>query len=121
MKPKILVVDDDESLTSLYEAALAARGYQVFIANNGEEALTVAEKENPDLILLDVMMPNVHGLNVLDILKATPETQNAKVIMLTALGDEGTKQKAMEAGACDYIVKSESNMADIMEKIQGSF
>lgn len=120
MKPRILVVDDDENLTSLYEAALSARGYQVFVGNNGEEALTIAEKEVPDLILLDIMMPNVHGLNVLDILKATPRTQESKVIMLTALGDEGTRQKALSAGATDFIVKSESNMAEIIEKIQGA-
>lgn len=117
MKPTILVVDDDTNLTQLYEAALAARGYHVCVANDGEAALTVAEKEKPDLILLDIMMPEIHGLHVLDILKATPETQDAKVIMLTALGDEATKEKALETGAVDYIIKSQSNMADILERI----
>jgi two-component system phosphate regulon response regulator PhoB len=117
MKPTVLVVDDDTNLTQLYEAALSARGYHVFVANDGEAALTVAEKEKPDLILLDIMMPSIHGLHVLDILKATPETQDSRIIMLTALGDEATKEKALETGAIDYIVKSESNMADILERI----
>jgi two-component system phosphate regulon response regulator PhoB len=117
LKPTILVVDDDTNLTQLYEAALTARGYHVFVANDGEAALTLAEKEKPDLVLLDIMMPEIHGLHVLDILKATPETQAAKVIMLTALGDEATKEKALETGAIDYIVKSQSNMAEILERI----
>lgn len=117
MKPTILVVDDDTNLTSLYEAALTARGYRVVVCNNGETALEEAEKERPDLILLDIMMPAIHGLHVLDILKATPETEDSKVIMLTALGDEATKEKALETGAADYIVKSESNMADILERV----
>lgn len=117
MKPTILVVDDDTNLTQLYEAALTSRGYRVLIANDGEAALSVAEKEKPDLILLDIMMPAIHGLHVLDILKATPESQKTKIIMLTALGDETTKEKALEYGAIDYIVKSESNMAEILERV----
>lgn len=117
MKPTVLVVDDDNSLTELYRAALTARGYNVVVASEGESALAMAEKERPDLILLDIMMPNIHGLHVLDILKATPETADAKIIMLTALSDDATKERAMESGAIDYIVKSESNMADIIEKV----
>jgi DNA-binding response OmpR family regulator len=117
MKPTILVVDDDINITQLYEAALTARGFRVVTCNNGESALDLAEKERPDLILLDIMMPAIHGLHVLDILKATPETENAKVIMLTALGDEATREKALETGAYDYVVKSESSMADILNRV----
>lgn len=87
------------------------------MCNNGETALESAEKEKPDLMLLDIMMPAIHGLNVLDIIKATPETENTKIIMLTALGDEATKEKALATGAADYIVKSESSMADILERV----
>lgn len=117
MKPKILVVDDDANLTKLYEAALVARGFRVVIATDGEAALTMAENKKPDLIMLDIMMPSIHGLHVLDILKATPETKDAKIIMLTALGDEATKEKALETGATDYIVKSETNMAEVLERV----
>lgn len=118
MKPTILVVDDDPNITSLYEAALTARGYHVYVAGNGEEALTRAEAEHPDLVLLDVMMPEIHGLNVLDILKATPGLENCKVIMLTALDDPATREKAMQTGAVDYIVKSETNMADVIQRAE---
>lgn len=117
MKPTILIVDDDMNLVKLYEAALSSRGYRVLVASDGEAALTMAEKEKPDLVVLDIMMPTIHGLHVLDILKATPEGHDVKVMMLTALGDEGTKEKALEYGAVDYIVKSESNMAEILERI----
>jgi DNA-binding response OmpR family regulator len=117
MKPIILVVDDDTSLTKLYEAALSARGYRVVVANDGEAALSMAETEKPNLIMLDIMMPAIHGLHVLDILKATPETKDSKLIMLTALGDEATKEKALETGAFDYIVKSETNMADVLDRV----
>lgn len=117
MKPTILIVDDDTNLTQLYNATLTSRGYRTIVANDGEAALEIAEKERPDLILLDIMMPSIHGLHVLDILKATPATKDTKIIMLTALGDEATKEKALEYGATDYIVKSESNMADILDRV----
>jgi len=117
MKPTILIVDDDRALTKLYSTALSARGYRTVVASNGEEAMTLAESERPDLILLDVMMPGVHGLHVLDILKSTPETEDLRIIMLTALSDLATKEKATDLGAFDYIVKSESSMAEIIDKV----
>lgn len=117
MKPTILVVDDDATLTKLYSAALSSRGYRVLSASNGEEGMALAEKEKPDLILLDVMMPGLHGLHVLDILNATPEMKDTKIIMLTALSDQSTKEKAVECGAFDYIVKSETSMAEIIDKV----
>lgn len=117
MKPTILVVDDDATLTKLYSVALSARGYRVLTASNGEEAMTTAEQEKPDLILLDIMMPEIHGLHVLDILKSTPGMEDTKIIMLTALSDLATKERAIECGAYDFIVKSENSMADIIDKV----
>ena len=117
MKPTILVVDDDAALVKLYSTALVARGYRVLTAQNGEEGMAKAEAEKPDLILLDVMMPEIHGLHVLDILKSTPGMEDTKIIMLTALSDENTKEKAVESGAFDYIVKSETSMSEIIDKV----
>ena len=117
MKPTILVIDDDASLVKLYSTAISARGYRVVTALNGEDGMAKAEAERPALILLDVMMPEIHGLHVLDILKSTPELNDTKIIMLTALSDEKTKERAFECGAFDYIVKSESSMADIIDKV----
>ena len=117
MKPLILVVDDDKALTKLYSSALSARGYRILVAASGEEAMAVAESEHPDLILLDVMMPEIHGLHVLDILRSTDSMNDTKIIILTALSDQATKEKAIELGADDFIVKSESSMADIIDKV----
>ncbi len=117
MKPTVLVVDDDDTLIKLYTSALMARGYRVISASNGEEAMAKAEQEKPDLILLDIMMPEIHGLHVLDILKSTPGMEDTKVIMLTALSDQATKERALECGAFDFIVKSENSMADIIDKV----
>lgn len=117
IRATILVVDDDKALTKLYSAALSTRGYRVLVAENGDEAITMAEMERPDLILLDIMMPEVHGLHVLDILKSTGDLEETKIIMLTALSDEKTKEKAIKLGAYDYIVKSESSMAEIIDKV----
>lgn len=117
MKPTILVIDDDAALVKLYDTALTARGYRVVTAGNGEQGMAAAEAERPDVILLDVMMPEIHGLHVLDILKSTPDLADSKIIMLTALSDEKTKERAFECGAHDYIVKSESSMADIIDKV----
>ena len=86
LKPKkILLVEDDDSLASVYTTRLQAEGFDIQRVPNGEEALAAALKFDPDLILLDVMMPKVSGFDVLDILRNTPETANTKVIMLTAL------------------------------------
>lgn len=116
-KSKILVVDDDKGLCQLYKLTLEQEGYEVYVANQGDQALSKALEVKPDLILLDIMMPMIHGLNVLDILKATPETQGLKVIVMSALSDDDTKNKAKEFGAIDYIVKSQSTISEVMQRI----
>jgi len=118
--PKILIVDDDEQLCGLYQTILEAQGYNVEVAFNGEEALSKSVKERPDLILLDIMMPQIHGINVLDILKATPETKDIKVVMISALSDEETKKKSEQLGALDYIVKSEVDTSGVLSRIENA-
>lgn len=118
MNPKIMIVDDDQKLCDLYRSVFTAQGYKVLLAQNGEEALSKVTEEKPDLILLDIMMPNIHGLHILDIIKATPEVSNTKVIMLTALSDDQTREKALEYGAADFIVKSETSMGEVLERVQ---
>ena len=102
---KVMLVEDDANLLEIYQARLAAEGFQIVTAKDGEEALAIAVKERPDLIIADIMMPKVSGYDVLDILRNTPETANIKVIMLTALGQDGDKEKADKLGADDYITK----------------
>jgi DNA-binding response OmpR family regulator len=118
-KPKVLIVDDDASLLHLYETALSHRGLKVYSAACAEDGLKIVDKENPDLVIADIMMPQINGIQFLNILKATPETKHQKVLVLTALDDQNTKEQALHGGALDYIVKSQNTMADILDKITG--
>ena len=81
---KILLVEDDQSLREIYGIRLTAEGYEIVPAGDGEQALALAVKERPDLIISDVMMPKISGFDMLDILRSTPETKDIKVIMMTA-------------------------------------
>lgn len=115
---KILLVEDDDALANVYMTRLEAEGFETRRVNNGEDALATAIEYRPDLVMLDVMMPKVSGFEVLDIIRNTPETANLKVIILTALGQEGDKQRASQLGADDYLVKSQVVITDVVSKIK---
>jgi CheY-like chemotaxis protein len=110
---KILLVEDDNNLREIYEARLQAEGYEIVSARDGEEALTVAMKERPDLIISDVMMPKISGFDMLDIIRSTEETKNVKVIMMTALSQAEDKERAAKLGADRYLVKSQVTLEDV--------
>ena len=113
---KVLLVEDDVALRDIYSARFMAENYEVVTASDGEMALTQAVKEKPDLIILDVMMPKISGFDVLDILRATPETKKTKVIMMTALSQSSDVEKGKSLGADEYLVKSEVTLTDVIEK-----
>lgn len=117
-KRKILLVEDDTVLASVYRSRLELEGFDVCEANNGEDALSLAVSEHPDLILLDVMMPKISGFDVLDILRNTPETTNIRVIMLTALSQPKDKERAEQLGVDDYLVKSQVVIGDVVERVR---
>ncbi len=110
---KIMLVEDDNNLREIYEARLLAEGYEIVSAHDGEEALALAVKEKPDLIISDVMMPKISGFDMLDILRGTPETKNTKVIMMTALSQVEDKDRADKLGADRYLVKSQVTLEDV--------
>jgi CheY-like chemotaxis protein len=110
---KIMLVEDDNNLREIYEARLLAEGYEIVSAKDGEEALALAVKEKPDLIISDVMMPKISGFDMLDILRTTPETKNTKVIMMTALSQAEDKTRADKLGADRYLVKSQVTLEDV--------
>ena len=114
----VLIVEDDDNLANVYETRLQAEGFSTKRVPNGEDALSAAIASKPDLILLDVMMPKVSGFDVLDILRNTPETANAKVIMLTALSQDSDKEKAKSLGVDDYLIKSQVVIADVVDRIK---
>ncbi|HUC88096.1 MAG TPA: response regulator [Candidatus Binatia bacterium] len=112
---KIMLVEDDVNLSEIYRARLEAEGYQVISAGDGEEALALAVKEHPDLIICDVMMPKISGFEMLDILRGTPGIQNSKVIMMTALSQAEDKARATALGADRYLVKSQVTLEDVVQ------
>lgn len=109
-----MLVEDDDNLREIYEARLAAEGYEIVTARNGEDALVVAKEHRPDLIISDVMMPSISGFDMLDILRNTQGLHDAKVIMLTALGQADDKLRAEKLGADRYLVKSQVTLEDIV-------
>lgn len=111
---KVLLVEDDNNLREIYEARLAAEGYDIVTAKDGEEALEVAKQHRPELIISDVMMPRISGFEMLDILRTTNGLKDAKVIMLTALGQAEDKARADHLGADRYLVKSQVTLEDIV-------
>ena len=114
---KIMVVEDDASLREIYSIRITAEGYDVVSAGDGEEALAMAVREKPDLILSDVMMPKISGFDMLDILRSTPETSKIKVVMMTALSAEDQRQRGERLGADRYLVKSQVGIEDVINTI----
>lgn len=114
---KIMLVEDDKSLREIYSIRLVAEGYEIVSASDGEEALAMAVKERPDLILSDVMMPKISGFDMLDILRSTPETKDIKVIMMTALSSDDQRQRGEALGADRYLVKSQVGIEDVINVV----
>lgn len=112
---KVLLVEDDNNLREIYEARLAAEGYEISTAKDGEDALAVAKQVKPDLIISDVMMPRISGFEMLDILRNTDGLKHTKIIMLTALGQSEDKSRADNLGADRYLVKSQVTLEDIVK------
>lgn len=116
-KKRILVVDDDTAILRLLSTNLKARGYEVLTATDGEQALEVVQKEYIDLIILDIMMPKVDGVQVCRHIR---EWSDIPIIILSARGDENDKVKCLELGADDYLTKP-FGIAELMARINTAF
>lgn len=117
-KTRVLVVDDDQTLLDMYKERLTASGYEVVTASDGRQALAKAIDYLPHCILLDILMPQVNGFDVLENIRSTEETKNIPVIMLTALVQDSNRQKGLAEGADDYIIKSETMPGEVIAKIE---
>ncbi len=102
---KILIADDEQDILDIIQFNLQSEGYEVITARNGDEAIEKAKIFNPELIILDIMMPGKNGIEVCQILRLIPEFKNTLIIFLTALSDETTEVKGLETGADDFITK----------------
>ena len=114
---RILLAEDDRFLRKSAGAMLLRQGFIVMTAENGEEALRLARTENPDLILLDVIMPKMQGFDVLRALKSDPHTSTIPVIILSNLGQESDSVAAREMGALDYWVKSNLALEELAMRV----
>lgn len=111
---KILIIEDDPSMSKMYKRIFTLENYETEVAEDGEKGLEAAETTKPALILLDIMMPKMNGLEVLDKLKSNPQTAAIPVIILTNLGSEKDAETALSKGALQYIIKSEHEPQDIL-------
>ena len=113
---RILIVDDDTDLTELLRLVFESKGFGVTIAYNGEQTLEILEEELPEVVLLDLMMPGIGGLDVCRQIRSNPRTSNIPIIVLTAKADSESKRELKQAGAVDYLVKP-VDTSDLIERM----
>jgi len=115
---KILFIEDESSLQKALGDILRENNYEVISALDGEIGLRLAKSEKPDLILLDIILPKMNGIEVLKALKENPETKNISVVILTNLENMEDINKAIELGAAAYLVKAQYTMEEVIDKIE---
>ncbi len=118
---KIVLVEDDEILSKVIKEELEESGFKVYLAMDGEKGLATATDKKPNLVLLDLMLPKMHGFEVLENLKKSPETDKIPVMILTMLGSDDDIKKGLLLGANDYIVKSQHAVGEIVDKVKEFF
>jgi len=119
MTPLIMVVDDEDAQREVLAYNLAAEGYRVAQAANGEQALLMVQEDQPDLLVLDWMMPGLSGIELCRRLKARDETAAMPIIMLSARSEEGDRVRGLETGADDYVVKPFS-VAELLARVRAN-
>lgn len=117
-KIKVLIVEDDKMIGSMYKMKLDSDGYEVFLAEDGATGLEIAKKEKPDIIMLDIIMPQLDGFTVLEELKKNAGTKNIPVVMLTNLSTDEDREKGQKMGAVDYLVKANLTPAQVSTEIK---
>ncbi len=117
-KAKILLAEDDKFISLAYRDGFKRAGFEVVWASDGKEAVEKAQKEKPDLIILDLIMPTMNGFEALEKIKADKDIKNIPVIIMSNLGQETDIQKGRELGAVDYLIKSNFSMKEVVSKIE---
>jgi two-component system alkaline phosphatase synthesis response regulator PhoP len=117
LSKKIVIIEDDAILLRALRFDLESVGYQVFSVSDGLSGINLVTKELPDLILLDLILPIMHGFEVLDRFKKNKKTKDIPVIILTNLGQDSDREKGLKLGAVDYFVKSTIGLGSLTSKI----
>lgn len=117
-KGKILIIEDDRYISKMYQLKLSLEDYDVQVAENGKQGVDKIKEFMPDIVLLDILMPELDGFEVLKIVKADPATKEIPVLIMSNLGQEDHVEKGMKLGALGYIVKSQYTPSKVVEKIK---
>ncbi len=115
---KIVIVEDEESLSKALNEKFSRSGFETYLAKNGIEAIEVIKKVVPDIIALDILIPNKNGMKVLEEIKADPELKDIPVIVLSNLSQDEDIKTALKLGAEDYMVKTQHPINEIVEKFK---
>jgi len=116
-QPTILLIEDDKDQILLYQTKFELSGYNFIAAENGSKGLELAEKEQPDMILIDLLMAGMGGLEVLEKLKQNPKTKNIPAVIVTNLDKKDLAKRAFALGAADFIVKSTVPLREMMVRV----
>src|SRR3989338_11160967 len=116
--PSIVIVEDDAFLAQMYASKLTLEGYRVSIAPDGERGWQMIERERPDLVLLDILMPKMDGFAVLEKIRRSMSTQNIPVILLTNMSQKKDVERGLALGANDYLIKSHFVPTEVLGKIR---
>ncbi|MBU0706835.1 response regulator [Patescibacteria group bacterium] len=114
---KVLIIEDEASVIEVYKNELKNSDIELIVAEDGQVGLEKAKKEKPNAILLDLILPKMHGFEFLEKIKGDPDTQNIPVVILSNLGGEMNKTKAKDLGVDDYFVKTDMKFSEVIEKL----
>jgi DNA-binding response OmpR family regulator len=117
-KAKILIIEDDRYISKMYQLKLSLENYDVQVAENGRQGVDKVKEFMPNIILLDLLMPELDGFEVLKLVKSDESTKNIPVLIMSNLGQEDHIQKGLQMGAIGYIVKSQYTPSRVVEKIK---
>ena len=119
MATKIAIIEDDQAISQMYRLKFEAEGYEVETAGNGKLGLELCESMRPDIILLDLMMPEMTGDEMLEKLRMTPYGKDIKVVILTNMGEQEVPQKVKDLGVTDVILKADMTPRQVAELVKG--
>jgi CheY-like chemotaxis protein len=115
---KIVLAEDEEIISMAYQQGLTFLGYEVVIAQDGLDAIEALKQQIPDILLLDIIMPNMNGFEVLEAVRKNPDYKELPIIMLTNLSQSSDELQARELGANDYMIKSNITLKQLVERIE---
>lgn len=118
MKKSILLVEDDPFLIEIYSKKLAEAGFFAEVVSNGEEVLAKVKEKKPELVILDIVLPQVDGWEILQQIKQDPELKNTKIVILSNLGQKEEVEKGIESGAEKYLIKAHFTPSQVVEEIK---